>query len=196
MPQPATPPRGLRGAHPRTSRFQVSPISHFAPPVRTGHRSRSRLTLLPRYRLSPYGDAHERWTPSSISAPVRTVPIMAGWIWQCPRQRSSHGGRWRQLQCVVCGTYFLETHGTPLQASARTRADGVGRERLGRRAGIRAVARVFAVDPNTVLDGWSRPPTTSRSFPAISSTTCTSLRCNSMSCLPCSALSRRRGQRG
>src|SRR6266498_82813 len=23
------------------------------------------------------------------------------------------GGPWRQLQCVVCGTYFLETHGTP-----------------------------------------------------------------------------------
>jgi len=24
------------------------------------------------------------------------------------------GGRWRQLQCVACGTYFLEPHGTPL----------------------------------------------------------------------------------
>jgi hypothetical protein len=25
-----------------------------------------------------------------------------------------NGGRWRQLQCVACRTYFLETHGMPL----------------------------------------------------------------------------------
>ena len=38
-----------------------------------------------------------------------------------------------------------------------------------------------------VSDGWRRPPTTSRRFRAISSTTCTSRRCNWMNSLPCSA---------
>jgi IS1 family transposase len=62
------------------------------------------------------------------------------------------GGRWRQLQCVACGTYFLETHGTPLHGTRVAPelvvwAVGALTEGLG----IRAVARVFEVDPNTVL---------------------------------------------
>ena len=27
------------------------------------------------------------------------------------------GGPWRQLHCVACGAYFLETHGTPLHGT-------------------------------------------------------------------------------
>jgi hypothetical protein len=62
------------------------------------------------------------------------------------------GGRWRQFQCLGCQKYFLETHGTPLHGkrvlpevlvwAVTAVAEGLG---------IRAVARVFAVDPNTVL---------------------------------------------
>jgi IS1 family transposase len=62
------------------------------------------------------------------------------------------GGRWRQFQCRSCKKYFLETHGTPLHGkrvppevlvwAVKALAEGLG---------IRAVARVFAVDPNTVL---------------------------------------------
>jgi hypothetical protein len=40
-------PRGPRGVHLRTSRFQVSSISRPAPPVRTGHRNRPRLPCCP-----------------------------------------------------------------------------------------------------------------------------------------------------
>src|SRR4030095_7617863 len=62
------------------------------------------------------------------------------------------GGRWRQLQCVACGTYFLETHGTPLHGT-RVAPElvvwAVGA--LAEGLGIRAVARVFAVDPNPGL---------------------------------------------
>ena|SRR5882724_1908427 len=77
-----------------------------------------------------------------------------GWIGFGNIRANGHpsGGRWRQLQCVACGTYFLETHGTPLHGkrvapelvvwAVGTLAEGLG---------IRAVARVFAVDPNTVL---------------------------------------------
>jgi transposase-like protein len=59
---------------------------------------------------------------------------------------------WRQFHCVVCDPYCLETHDTPLYgkpyASERlTRAVVAVAEGLG----IRGVARVFEVDPNTVL---------------------------------------------
>jgi hypothetical protein len=60
--------------------------------------------------------------------------------------------RWRQLQCVARGTYVLETHGTPLhgtRAAPELVVWAVGA--LAEGLGIRAVTRVFAVDPNTVL---------------------------------------------
>jgi IS1 family transposase len=62
------------------------------------------------------------------------------------------GGPWRQCYCTACEGYFLETHGTPVHGK-RVAPDllvwAVGA--LAEGLGIRAVARVFAVDPNTVL---------------------------------------------
>ena len=62
------------------------------------------------------------------------------------------GGPWRQLYCSKCRGYFLETHGTPFHGK-RVAPDllvwAVGA--LAEGLGIRAVARVFEVDPNTVL---------------------------------------------
>ena len=62
------------------------------------------------------------------------------------------GGLWRQLHCSSCGGSFQETHGTPLHGK-RVSPDllvwAVGA--LAEGLGIRAVARVFEVDPNTVL---------------------------------------------
>jgi hypothetical protein len=59
---------------------------------------------------------------------------------------------WRQLECVSCHGYFQQTHGTPLHGT-RVAPDllvwAVGA--LAEGLGIRAVARVFEVDPNTVL---------------------------------------------
>src|SRR5262249_9056458 len=54
--------------------------------------------------------------------------------------------------CVVCDTYFLETHGTLLYGKPRP-AERILRAvaALAEGLGIRAVARVFDVDPNTVL---------------------------------------------
>jgi IS1 family transposase len=61
-------------------------------------------------------------------------------------------GPWRQLYCSTCRGYFLETHSTPLHGK-RVPSDmfvwAVGA--LAEGLGIRAVARVFEVDPNTVL---------------------------------------------
>src|SRR5436853_3092085 len=63
-----------------------------------------------------------------------------------------NGGPWRQLHCTSCGGSFQETHGTPLHGKhvapdLLVWAVGALAEGLG----IRAVARVFEVDPNTVL---------------------------------------------
>jgi IS1 family transposase len=62
------------------------------------------------------------------------------------------GGPWRQLHCTICGGYFQETHGTPLhgtRVAPEKLVWAVGA--LAEGLGIRAVARVFEVDPNTVL---------------------------------------------
>jgi hypothetical protein len=42
-----------------------------------------------------------------------------GWVGFGNVRANGHpnGGRWRQLQCVACRTYFLETHGTPLHGT-------------------------------------------------------------------------------
>ncbi len=62
------------------------------------------------------------------------------------------GGPWRQLHCTSCDGYFLETHDTvfhgkrvPVELLVRVRAC------LAEGLGIRATARVFEVDPTTVL---------------------------------------------
>jgi IS1 family transposase/transposase-like protein len=77
-----------------------------------------------------------------------------GWVGRGNLRANGYpnGGRWRQFQCRSCKQYFLETHGTPLHGKRvppelLVWAVGAVAEGLG----IRAVARVFAVDPNTVL---------------------------------------------
>ncbi len=64
-----------------------------------------------------------------------------------------NGRRWRQLVCLGCQSYFLETHGTPFHAKQVDPDKLVWAiAALAEGLGIRAVARVFEVDPNTVLN--------------------------------------------
>jgi IS1 family transposase/transposase-like protein len=91
-------------------------------------------------------DTHQCYCPTKTCA-------YYGWVGQGNIRANGHpGGRaWRQLHCVVCDTYFLETYGTlfygkPRPAERMLRAIAALAEGLG----IRAVARVFEVDPNTV----------------------------------------------
>jgi IS1 family transposase len=61
-------------------------------------------------------------------------------------------GPWRQFHCVVCDTYFLETHCTLFYGKSRPTEQIVRVvAALAEGLGIRAVARVFEVEPNTVL---------------------------------------------
>jgi len=61
-------------------------------------------------------------------------------------------GPWRQLLCVVCRGYFLETLGTIFHGK-RASAELIVRviACLAEGLGIRGTARVFEVDPSTVL---------------------------------------------
>ena len=63
-----------------------------------------------------------------------------------------NGGRWRQLLCIVCRGSFLETlgtifHGKRVAPELLVRVIACVAEGLG----IQGTARVFEVDPNTVL---------------------------------------------
>jgi IS1 family transposase len=77
-----------------------------------------------------------------------------GWVGWGNLRANGHpnGGPWRQLYCTRCEGYFQETHGTPLhgtRVAPEKLVWAVGA--LAEGLGIRAVARVFEVAPNTVL---------------------------------------------
>jgi IS1 family transposase len=77
-----------------------------------------------------------------------------GWVGWGNLRANGHpnGGPWRQLLCVACHRYFLETLGTLLHGK-RTSIELIVRviACLAEGLGIRGTARVFEVDPNTVL---------------------------------------------
>src|SRR5437588_606940 len=77
-----------------------------------------------------------------------------GWVGLGNLRANGHpnGGPWRQLHCLSGGGYFQETHGTPFhgkRVAPEKLVWAVGA--LAEGLGIRAVARVFEVDPTTVL---------------------------------------------
>ena len=77
-----------------------------------------------------------------------------GWVGWGNLRANGHpnGGPWGQLLCVVCRGYFLETLGT-LFHGKRVTVELIVRviACLAEGLGIRGTARVFEVDPNTVL---------------------------------------------
>jgi IS1 family transposase len=77
-----------------------------------------------------------------------------GWVGWGNLRANGHpnGGPWRQLLCVVCRRYFLETLGTIFHGK-RASVELIVRVLacLAEGLGIRGTARVFEVDANTVL---------------------------------------------
>src|SRR5215510_8838195 len=77
-----------------------------------------------------------------------------GWLSLGNLRANGHpsGGPWRQWHCTGCDGYFLETHGT-LFHGKRVSVDLIVHVIgcLAEGLGIRGTARVFEVDPNTVL---------------------------------------------
>ena len=145
------------------------------PPVPKRHRERTPFAGL---TTKPHCDACEHGTAPRLQAPStpppRIVPTRGrrrqvdtsthfcpnpdcayrGWVGWGNLRANGHpnGGPWRQLLCVVCRRYFLETLGT-LFHGKRVPVDLIVRviACLGEGLGIRGTARVFEVDPNTVL---------------------------------------------
>jgi IS1 family transposase len=80
--------------------------------------------------------------------------VYHGWVGFGNLRANGHpnGRRWRQLLCLGCKGYFLETTGTPFHAKQGEPDRLVWAiAALAEGLGIRAVARVFEGDPNTVL---------------------------------------------
>src|SRR5262249_30983705 len=79
-----------------------------------------------------------------------------GWLGRGNIRSNGHpGGQpWPQWQCVSCDGYFYETHGT-LFHGKRSSPERIVHviACLAEGLGIRGTARVFEIDPNTVL-GW------------------------------------------
>jgi IS1 family transposase len=77
-----------------------------------------------------------------------------GWLGWGNLRANGHpsGGPWRQFHCTACDGYFLETHGT-LFHGKQAAVELIVRVLacLAEGLGIRATARVFEVDANTVL---------------------------------------------
>src|SRR5436853_6007016 len=120
--------------------------------------------------------AHEHVPQPSSCPPPRIVPTRGrprqvdtsqhfcpypdcayqGWVGLGNLCANGHpsGAPWRQLHCSSCKGYFLETHGTIFHGK-RVSVDLIVHVIgcLAEGLGIRGTARVFEVDPNTVL-GW------------------------------------------
>jgi hypothetical protein len=77
-----------------------------------------------------------------------------GWVGWGNLRANGHpnSGPWRQLLCIACRGYFLETLGTLLHGK-RGSVELIVRviACLAEGLGIRGTARVFEIDPNTVL---------------------------------------------
>src|SRR5262249_40723799 len=77
-----------------------------------------------------------------------------GWLGRGNLRANGHpnGGPWRQFYCTSCQGYFLETHG-PLFHGKQVAVERIVHVLacLAEGLGIRATARVFEVDSNTVL---------------------------------------------
>src|SRR6266404_8540052 len=77
-----------------------------------------------------------------------------GWLGLGNLRANGHpsGGLWRQFHCTACKGYFPEHHGT-LFYGKRVAVERIVRVLacLAEGLGIRATARVFEVDPHTVL---------------------------------------------
>ena len=110
---------------------------------------------LPR-RPDPMAPTHRR--PRAVDTSMHFCPHSdcdyRGWLGLGNLRANGHpsGGPWRQFHCTSCDGYFLETHGT-LFHGKRVAVELIVRVLacLAEGLGIRATARVFEVDPNTVL---------------------------------------------
>src|SRR2546423_13921317 len=111
---------------------------------------------LPPTQPDPMPPTHRR--PREVDTSMHFCPqsdcAYRGWLKLGNLRANGHpnGGPWRQFSCTSCKGYFLETHGT-LFHGKQAAVELIVRVLacLAEGLGIRATARVFEVEPNTVL---------------------------------------------
>src|SRR5262244_2806248 len=126
------------------------------PPCALCEHEAAHPTPPPPMRPAPMPPTHRR--PRVVDTSRHFCPHATcdyrGWVGLGNLRANGHpsGGQWRQFHCTACKGYFPEHHGT-LFHGKRVSVDlivlviGCLAEGLG----IRGTARVFEVDPNTVL---------------------------------------------
>ena len=84
-------------------------------PICPACQAEERLTLP---SMPPPVLEYQRGRPRSVDTSNHYCPSPTcsyyGWVGRNNIRSNGHpnGGTWRQLQCIVCGTYFMETEGT------------------------------------------------------------------------------------
>jgi IS1 family transposase len=110
----------------------------------------------PPIRPAPMPRTHRR--PRTVDTSMHFCPHShcdyRGWRGLNNLRANGHpnGGSWRQFQCTACEGYFPEHHGTIFHGK-QVAVELIVRVLacLAEGLGIRATARVFEMDPNTVL---------------------------------------------
>ena len=110
----------------------------------------------PPVRPDPMPPTNRR--PRTVDTSMHFCPHTAcdyrGWLGLNNLRANGHpsGGQWRQFHCTSCDGYFPEHHGTIFHGK-QAAVELIVRVLacLAEGLGIRATARVFEVDPNTVL---------------------------------------------
>jgi IS1 family transposase len=113
-------------------------------------------TPVPPRRPDPMPPTNRR--PRTVDTSMHFCPHTGcdyrGWLGLGNLRANGHpsGGPWRQFHCLGCNGYFLETHGTIFHGK-QAAVELIVRVLacLAEGLGIRATARVFEVDANTVL---------------------------------------------
>ena len=153
IPPPATPLKPKRYCSPAPKAFEG--LTH-KPHCALCERDTAHPTSPPPVPPDPMAPTHRR--PRAVDTSMHFCPhsecAYRGWLGLGNLRANGHpsGGPWRQFHCTSCNGYFLETHGTIFHGKQATvelivRVLACVAEGLG----IRATARVFEVDPHTVL---------------------------------------------
>ena len=146
-------------AHPHGQSATVSPnLLRASPPSRTATpvhpaAAHPQTPSVPPPRIVPTRGRRRQVDTSHHFCPNPDCAYR-GWVGWGNLRANGHpsGGPWRQLLCVACRGYFLETLGTIFHGK-RASVELIVRviACLAEGLGIRGTARVFEVDPNTVL---------------------------------------------
>jgi len=152
-PVPATPIKPKRKRSPEPKAFEG--LTH-KPHCALCERETGETPPAPPQRPAPMPPTHRR--PRTVDTSMHFCPhtecAYRGWLGMNNLRANGHpnGGPWRQFHCTACEGYFPEHHGTIFygkQAAVELIVHVLAC--LAEGLGIRATARVFEVDANTVL---------------------------------------------